>query len=144
MELATTGGYADADGAPQMGLALLPGVSLAADLSVGIVEPVSFGSGSDNLGWHVDRIRERQRDIDRACSEVKARAAAIIAAAAAGAGADDATEAAEGARPRRARLRSARRVATPPRDRTARPRPRPSARAARGSAGVAGRARATR
>ena len=144
MELATTGGYADADGAPQMGLALLPGVSLAADLSVGIVEPVSFGSGSDNLGWHVDRIRERQRDIDRACSEVKARAAAIIAAAAAGAGADDATEATEGAAPqagaspfgpsrRDAAARSYRETA-----------PRPSARAARGSAGVAGRARATR
>jgi splicing factor 1 len=39
-------------------------------------------AGSDNLMWHVNAIRERQRDVDRAEGEVKAKVAALVAAAA--------------------------------------------------------------
>ena len=39
MDLATTGGYATPDGAaPELGLALLPGISLAAQQEVGVIE----------------------------------------------------------------------------------------------------------
>ena len=138
MELANTGGYATADGSEQpLGLALLPGVSLAADLSVGIVDPAVVGNGADTLSWHVDRIRQRQRDVDAAEAEVRARVAAIIAAA------DPAPARPTPPPPPTSPSRSARPGGTPPRDPTARPPPRPpsppTVRAARVSAEAAGK-----
>ena len=79
MELASTGGYAPADGAaPELGLALLPGISLAAQQEVGVIESATVGSGSDTLAWHVERIRERQRDVNAAEAEVKRRVNQIL------------------------------------------------------------------
>ena len=138
MELANTGGYATADGSEQpLGLALLPGVSLAADLSVGIVESAVVGNGADTLSWHVDRIRQRQRDVDAAEAEVRARVAAIIAAADSGAGAPDPAPSADvplafGPTRRDAAARSYRETPAPP------PSP-PTVRAARVSAEAAGK-----
>ena len=135
MELANTGGYATADGSEQpLGLALLPGVSLAADLSVGIVESAVVGNGADTLSWHVDRIRQRQRDVDAAEAEVRARVAAIIAAADSGAGAPDPAPSADvplafGPTRRDAAARSSRETPAPPpepTDREGRPRKRRS------------------
>ena len=135
MELANTGGYATADGSEQpLGLALLPGVSLAADLSVGIVESAVVGNGADTLSWHVDRIRQRQRDVDAAEAEVRARVAAIIAAAESGAGAPDPASSADaplafGPTRRDAAARSYRETPAPPpepTDREGRPRKRRS------------------
>ena len=135
MELANTGGYATADGSEQpLGLALLPGVSLAADLSVGIVESAVVGNGADTLSWHVDRIRQRQRDVDAAEAEVRARVAAIIAAADSGAGAPDPAPSADvplafGPTRRDAAARSYRETPAPPpepTDREGRPRKRRS------------------
>ena len=82
-----------------MGLALLPGISLAPDSegnegysNVGLIESADFVAGSDNLMWHVNDIRERQRDVDRAAEEIKAKVAALVAAAEAEGGGDDVGE----------------------------------------------------
>jgi hypothetical protein len=92
MDLATTGGYATPDGAaPELGLALLPGISLAAQQEVGVIESATVGSGSDTLAWHVERIRERQASVNKAEAEVRRRVARLIAdATASGAGPSDA------------------------------------------------------
>ena len=92
MDLATTGGYATPDGAaPELGLALLPGISLAAQQEVGVIESATVGSGSDTLAWHVERIRERQASVNAAEAEVRRRVARLIAdATASGAGPSDA------------------------------------------------------
>ena len=92
MDLATTGGYATPDGAaPELGLALLPGISLAAQQEVGVIESATVGSGSDTLSWHVERIRERQASVNDAETEVRRRVAKLIAdATASSAGPSDA------------------------------------------------------
>ena len=80
MDLATTGGYATPDGAaPELGLALLPGISLAAQQEVGVIESATVGSGSDTLSWHVERIRERQASVNDVEAEVRRRVAKLIA-----------------------------------------------------------------
>ena len=91
MDLATTGGYATPDGAaPELGLALLPGISLAAQQEVGVIESATVGSGSDTLAWHVERIRERQASVNAAEAEERRVARLIADATASGAGPSDA------------------------------------------------------
>ena len=79
MELAGTGGYAPMDGAAQeLGLALLPGISLAAQQEIGIIESATVGSGVDSLAWHVLKIRERQGDVSRVEGEVRTRVQRLL------------------------------------------------------------------
>jgi splicing factor 1 len=82
------GGYLDGGGGGggQMGLALLPGISMApGGQDVGVIEDPTFSS-SDILQWHVDMIRARQKEVDAAEETVRAKVAAVLAAAAATSG----------------------------------------------------------
>ena len=77
------------------GLALLPGISLAALSSgaetyggVALIESAAMAVGTDNLMWHVQDVRERQREVERAEQTVWGDVDAIKSAAAVAGAAD--------------------------------------------------------
>ena len=92
------GGYAETPN-QERSIALLPGISLAGDAGPdgrqgsGFVEAVGDPTADDALSWHVQKIKERQKDVDGTEEDVKKRARATVETAAAAAAAAAATSA---------------------------------------------------
>ena len=106
-------GYAETPN-QERSIALLPGISLAGDAGPdgrqgsGFVEAVGDPTADDALSWHVQKIKERQKDVDGTEEDVKKRARATVETAAAAAAAAAATSAGEVLKDRRSPRRQGR------------------------------------